>query len=489
MVSMKVGKFNIIQYQRINVLFGKNGCGKSTTLKELTNILQEQKKGLVEYITPERGGLLTFQPNIEHNMQNQEWISSTRKANQLGQFKEQSVVIFKEFKAQINSMLEEYISSSIDENIKKNTLTARLFRNYVSKINELLDNVEIREANTAFKIYSKDSKDLVASEVISSGEAELITLAIECLAYEAKCVKGKENFLLLDEPDVHIHPDLQVRFMHFLKELVSSKKFTAIIATHSTAMIGALEDYEHVGFDFFTKGKEDINFKVVSDEYKNILPIFGAHPLSNIYCQTPIFLVEGDDDVWIWQQAIKTAGKLKLYPCSVDGKGNLLNYEKKINELILSVYDSEEARGYSLQDKDDNPNEIIDTPIHLPRIKRFRLSCRCAENLFLSDDVLQRLNTTWDETVNEINKWIEGNSYHAKHGDVLKFKNNKFDRKNFQLKEIINIIMGLIATKPWQFLVGQSIGLKIKSGKMATALDNQDSIDSYLGNELANFIK
>lgn len=490
MASIQVGKFYIKEYQRINILFGKNGCGKSTTLKEITNTLQSEKRGLVEYITPERGGILTYQSGIEQNMQNQDWLLSSRKTNQFSQFKEQSVVVFKEFKAQINTQLEEFIvSSSSDESIKTTDLNDRLFVKYINKINSLLDNIEIRADKSAFKIYSKGTDTLVPPEAISSGESELISLAIECLAYEAKCEEGQDNFLLLDEPDVHIHPDLQVRLMHFLKELVSLKKFTIIIATHSTAMIGALENYEHIGFNFFIKGNTEIGFHVASKEYKSILPIFGAHPLSNIYCQTPIFLVEGDDDVWIWQQAIKTSGNLKLYPCSVDGQGNLLTYENKVNELILSVYDSEEAMGYSLRDKDDNPAEDIDTPISLSKVKRFMLSCRCSENLFLSDNVLQYLNSTWEETKSELQKWIENNSSHKKHNEMLKFKDSGFNRKNSPIKEIINIITGIIATKPWQVLVGQTIGSRIKDGTIGTEFDNQDSIDSYLGNNLVNFIK
>jgi hypothetical protein len=122
---------------------------------------------------------------------------------------------------------------------------------------------------------------------------------------------------------------------------------------------------------------------------------------------------------------------LKLYPCSVDGQGNLLNYENKVNELILSVYDSQEAMGYSLRDKDDKPVENIDTPVTLPKMKRFMLSCRCSENLFLSDDVLQYVNTTWDETKSELHKWIENNSSHKKYiVEAIKLLNlNLFNTK------------------------------------------------------------
>ncbi len=81
-------------------------------------------------------------------------------------------------------------------------------------------------------------------------------MAIECLAYDLACLSGKQNILFLDSPDVHIHPDLQAKLMHFLKELVDTGKFIVVIATHSTVILGSLEDYEHVHFEL--KGQKDL---------------------------------------------------------------------------------------------------------------------------------------------------------------------------------------------------------------------------------------
>lgn len=488
MTKIKIGNYEIQNHQRINILFGKNGSGKSTSFKEMTNTLQSEKKGLVEYITPERGGILTFQSGVEQNMQNESWIQGTRIKNQFNQFKEQSIIRFKDLKSIIHTQIGEYIDDSLQDQIPKSELQSRSFKNYIVKINSLLDNVEIREDKSTFKIYVKEENTPITSETISSGESELITLAIECLAYEAKCEQGKENFLFLDEPDVHIHPDLQVRLMHFLKDLVSSKRLTVFIATHSTALIGALEKYEHIGFNFFTKGRKVIKFQKASEEYKSILPIFGAHPLSNIYCQTPIFLVEGDDDVWIWQQAIKSSGTLKLYPCSVDGNGNMPKYEKKLNEVLTSVYDSSEAKGYSLLDRDENTLPDIITPTRLAKFKKFMLSCRCAENLFLSDDVLEEAGTSWKTLTIKLNEWILNNSSHQKFKEMFDFKEKGFERKTYPTKDVTNIIASIITTAPWQVLVGKTIGVKIKKGSLCSDSNNEHSIDAYLGASLVDFL-
>ena len=189
--------------------------------------------------------------------------------------------------------------------------------------------------------------------------------------------------MFLDEPDVHLHPDLQVRLSRFIQNLVAQKKAIVILATHSTAFLGALSDFNDTHIEFLNSGQKKLNFKKISEEYRKILPIFGAHPLSNIFNQIPIFLVEGEDDERIWQQAIRSSnGKLKIYPCFADGIGNMKKFEKDIQQIISCVY--ENAKAYSLRDRDDGNENIND----LDKIVRLKLACRASENLLLTDEVL-----------------------------------------------------------------------------------------------------
>jgi uncharacterized protein (UPF0297 family) len=166
----------------------------------------------------------------------------------------------------------------------------------------------------------------------------------------------------------------------------------------------------------------------------------------------------------------------------------MLNYEKKVNELITSVYDSIEAKGYSLRDKDHKASHNIDTPITLPKVERYMLSCRCAENLLLSDDVLIKAETTWDKLVMELNNWISNNPTHPKINQMIDFQQMKFDRKEHHTKEITNIITSIITSRPWQVLVGQTIGQKIKSRELGKHFANDNSLDAYLGNALVDLL-
>jgi len=50
---------------RINFLLGKNGCGKSTVLRRLDEKLRQNGDWFVKYITPERGGALKYNANVD----------------------------------------------------------------------------------------------------------------------------------------------------------------------------------------------------------------------------------------------------------------------------------------------------------------------------------------------------------------------------------------------------------------------------------------
>ncbi|HBD7485611.1 TPA: ATP-binding cassette domain-containing protein, partial [Legionella pneumophila] len=94
-------ELNYVGYQlknigKINIVLGKNGCGKSTLLKQLSRNIDTNLYGKIKYITPERGGNLVYEPNIDHNIStNVSWLNDTRYVNRLENFRQQSVAQFR----------------------------------------------------------------------------------------------------------------------------------------------------------------------------------------------------------------------------------------------------------------------------------------------------------------------------------------------------------------------------------------------------------
>jgi len=188
---------------QINIILGKNGSGKSILLRDIEKSFKDNNDYEISYVTPERGGTLIYSAGIEQNAsQNKDWANDVKRKNQWTQFKEYSITQFRK--------LELIGLRELEGNMDLRKDPSYSFNSVVDTINELLPNINIKRSESGgFDIFLRDSSTKLQPSQISSGESELISLAIECSVFEKMCKPEKINFLLLDEPDVHLHPDLQ----------------------------------------------------------------------------------------------------------------------------------------------------------------------------------------------------------------------------------------------------------------------------------------
>ncbi len=462
--------FSLRSLGSFNVLMGKNGCGKSFLLRRVEQALTGRKDiGKVRYISPERGGLMSYEPGVEQNIvQSPNWLSDTRRMNQAAGFRQQSAALFRR--------LELLFLREIEREHTQDGYKPRSFDRIVEQLNTLLDRVRLeRDDQQTFLIRDRASGNPAKPEDISSGEAELISLGFEFLAFVREVEQGKDNILFVDEPDVHLHPDLQDRLTRFVVKALKGKPVTLVLATHSTSILAGLSEKVDTCVAFMRHGDQEVSFKSVTDVDRSILPIFGAHPLSNIFNQAPILLIEGEDDERIWQQAVRSSqGRVRVYPCVVNGVDRLAEYENKVSNVIEAVYDN--ARGYSLRDRDFHPELIGD----VGPVIRMRLSCRAAENLMLSDDALNFAGTDWPKFEKMLQTWVASNAEHQYYAEVQAFAVGGFNRMEHDLKAIRNILIGLMSSKPWEVLVGQAIArLSVDGGPSGAG-----SLRDFLGEKV-----
>jgi ABC-type Mn2+/Zn2+ transport system ATPase subunit len=94
------GDYSTTGLGRINVVLGKNGCGKSTVLRAMYR--KHHRPGnwqLAKYITPERAGQLDYDASVDRAMsQSVGWLGNTRLNNQFNQFKMQTMVLWKQLR-------------------------------------------------------------------------------------------------------------------------------------------------------------------------------------------------------------------------------------------------------------------------------------------------------------------------------------------------------------------------------------------------------
>lgn len=473
----------------INVIMGKNGCGKSSLLRSLD--LQYREERIVEYIMPERGGELGSDlPHIIISNPNKKTASTSSYDPEFRRKAISGLTVPAALAKSGNSELEKLLRQRENESFHDDRKSLNILLSDLCGLSLRYDN------DKPIVIDNSDNKERPVAG-LSSGEKELITLGakIICFIFKAKiCQRSdptKKSLLLLDEPDAHLHPDAQYKFVKFLTELTRNKPIITIITTHSTAILGALNDNCHARVCFMREvGVKHFEFMPITKMLQSILPIFGAHPLTSVFGEMPLLLVEGEDDVRIWQRVIRSSNnKIKLYPVECGGNGGIAKVEDLVNDLIFSLYEPRTV-AYSLQDSDEK--EIINYIKPKGSITKLWLHCREPENLLLSNEVLASLGIAWYELQEKIEKHLE-ESYNQKNDpwckSLTKFKNDGYDRKHGKIKDFRNqLICWAGNNTSWEDCVGKEIA-KILTSEKRPDYGDVNSICNFLGEDLVEALK
>lgn len=427
------------------------------------------------YISPERGGQLDL---------NNQRIATQRTenlGNQDDTFRTRIAKEFKEFERLI--LLADKSNGNTD-----------FYNDALIPISDLLGNLSVSFSQAGQIKLSRDGKDFELTDAkppsqnrnnaalfasLSSGELEILSLGIFILRYSLfEQNEHQANFLLIDSPDAHMHPDMQRKFRNFVFKLAQKYDFQVVIATHSTAMVD-VSSGDRVAFmprDFRESSTRILKFNNPSEGFDVLVPAFGVHPLSQTFNQQPILLVEGEDDLRVWDQARRTSQNLfKVHPVEAGNDKAVKRYSKLLNELLPALYDDPKA--YSIIDGDKKIGEPVD---ELEFVSLSRLNCYAIENLLLCDEVLKEFGLDWEAMKKKIQNWIDNNPDHSKHDTMQEFVDTDFDRRSHKIKDIRLILLMLLDTnKSWEVVVGQAIGRNVSS-----LSDVPDSIGHYLGERL-----
>lgn len=454
---------------KFNILLGKNGVGKSTFLRTLEQGLILPQR-VVSYVTPERGGTLQRDPNSEYStVQNASWLPNVRRSNRFINFRETSANRFRDLETLSLRKLER--SDSLRRSGYK-------FDSELNKINSVLHSVKMeRGGPNGFQFRRKTDDSIVEPTQLSSGDSELSSLAIEILYFKFMCESNdhidQENYLLFDEPDVHLHQDLQDSLVKLMVNELTSVDATIFIATHSTSVVSSfarLTDHARIGF--FGLYATDLTMIPINDALTSLLPMFGAHPLTNVFNERPPLVVEGEDDERIWQTACRSSGgRIAFYPCVAGDIQSISRFEGLANDILGSVYDN--AKAFSLRDRDDAVGELAD----LEKVIRLRLHCRAAENLLLTDDCLHIMGLDWAQFQEAMEQFIESEANHVRHPDAVAFRDSGWNRKHHPLKPLRMLLVAQSGSnKPWEVIVGRAIA------QLSNSQFNGDhSMRDYLG--------
>ncbi|HFS8201288.1 TPA: AAA family ATPase [Serratia marcescens] len=461
----------------INIIMGRNGAGKSRFLRDIEAMVSRSKQLFyVRYVSPERAGSFKRNGNVLTNMSNDsEWLRHTRAVNQASDFKAASAMLFREAETLYLRRLAN--TPEIRTDLTRNFQADRL-----SKINQLLTNISLEMGNTDYEFRSLVDGQIIDPAQISSGESEAVALAAEIIYFFDTIDLEKFNVLLLDEPDVHLHPDLQARLgkliISMLDEFRTHADSIAIcLSTHSSPLVCSLAASPYVSIGTKSFAVNEISLIPASDELRKIAPFFG-HPLSLSLSEDAALILEGEDDERVWQQAARTSqGRIKIFPVlagSVDQQSQLEDF---CVDLLSTLYDNPIA--FSLRDGDGVINESLE---HRLPLKRYRLRCYAIENVLLTDSCLAVMNITWVEFVDAAKKWVEDNQTHSDIALITELveSNDRFRHK--KIKKIRQLVCAIVeCKKPWEVVVGQAIGALTREN-----LESSNMLIDFLDREMVS---
>lgn len=450
--ELTVPNASMLNLTNINIILGRNGAGKSRFLRSFDAALSSDQTFNVRYISPERAGVFRKEGNVETNMErDKNWLRNVRGKNQAENFKAVSAYLLRNVEITYLRRLQD--TPSLRNDPERNFRADRL-----DKINRLLSNISIEQVRAEFVLRNISGTEIQPDQ-ISSGESEAIALASEIMYFFETVDQSKFNILLLDEPDVHLHPDLQARLAQFVVGEVEglspeARQTVALcIATHSTPLVCALAGSEHTSIGTKHFDVNVVHQAVANEQLRKAAPFFG-HPLSLSLSQDVPLILEGEDDERVWQQAARSAqGKIRLFPIlatSVDQQSEL---ESFCAPLLSTLYDSPIA--YSLRDGDGVSADL--NPVG--PVRRFRLRCYAIENALVTDDCLRVLGKSWEEFRAVAAEWADSHSDHRDVALVRKLVSAPDRLRNSKIKAIRQLICSIAGSnKPWEVVVGQAIG-------------------------------
>ncbi|MCL6528255.1 MAG: ATP-binding protein [Thermaceae bacterium] len=289
---------------------------------------------------------------------------------------------------------------------------------------ERIDGTNRDQVRVLFRVHRLDT--LVDLDELSSGEKSIIQMFYPLVERDIKSLVGEidtgpravdrpELCVLIDEPELHLHPNLQLKVLDYLRVLTSHQRTQVIVATHSPTIVeGATYDELFLLRPLeLVQPEENQLVRVAQDEERlaALRTLFGStHNLTSLQ---PVIVVEGSSD----ERSGHTISDRRLYRAlhagfdratvvSGGGKRECVNLARALQKSLVEF--SSQLKVVALLDKDTDAcseglvkllpvsmieNFLVDPDVIFEAIEsvRERTSFRTVDDIA---DALDRLLTT-----------------------------------------------------------------------------------------------
>lgn len=230
-----------------------------------------------------------------------------------------------------------------------NSLIAEVSNYFPDIINLSSDRTENDIATLTYEEYGK-RLDILYS---GTGLKHFLDILI-------KITLSGATVVLLDEPELGLHPDLQRRFMQYLNDLSTKKNIQLFIATHSQVILNYADSIKF--FRIINNSGARTVIPVETDAIHTVLGDLGIKP-SDIFNQDICLLVEGASEIIFFEHIIRNLYKQELENIAIA----IIQYNGSSADGIIAgtidISNIVSAQKYLLwtRDRDNQPKDIPST--------------------------------------------------------------------------------------------------------------------------------
>lgn len=231
---------------------------------------------------------------------------------------------------EINAFNEGYIGKwNEDPEVK-------LLTKYLSKMGYSWEVENVNSSTNLYSIQLYKSGEKFELDKASSGEKEILNFILGIFTMNLK-----DGLVIIDEPELHLHPRWQKLLIELLVDLSENTKNQLILCTHSPIFIDSLT-YSHI----LRISKNDMNTSKVTyvkddTTLKDIMHIINSTNNEKLFFADRVILVEGVTDYIIFNKIIdslKVNVNYILEVIDIKGKTNKEKYFKFMEQIGVKSY-------------------------------------------------------------------------------------------------------------------------------------------------------
>lgn len=228
----------------------------------------------------------------------------------------------------------------IDENIENRLYNSNFWKRMTKSIKRFINKdlfIEYIQGELSLKLKN-DKGDRFYFSDLSAGQQAILLILFAIYGNDLR-----DGFMIIDEPELHTHPQLQKELALLLNQISQEKGTQFFLSTYSALFINE-ENIINV-YRFQNENTDETHIfnprlQIASDDAK-LVHLLRFENLSKIFFVDKIILVEGDSDLYFFSHYLKRlqdqpgreeiVGTYELI--NINGKGSYNSWHKFLNKF------------------------------------------------------------------------------------------------------------------------------------------------------------